>query len=66
MKSKKFDDGIKRVFTKNSDGTEDAVFSCKKCGALIDHSDKYGTWCTNNCGREEAKELYIKFMKLFK
>lgn len=31
--------------------------TCTECSEPIDHSDEYGMWCKNECGREDSKAV---------
>jgi ribosomal protein L37AE/L43A len=51
----------------NKDGNIEV--NCDICGKPITHTDKYGMWCEDECGREEAMKdmtkIFGKIEELF-
>lgn len=58
--------GIDIKKKEHKDGTCDVDVTCTVCGGPITHSDEYGMWCDNECGRErsiKAQEEYDGMLK---
>ena len=47
-----------------NNGNGDFSITCDICGKPITHTDKYGMWCEDKCGREEAKKKNSMFSYL--
>ena len=63
-KSKKTKSGAIGVISPAKGGGINIDIVCTECGKPLDHSDKYGMWCKNECGREESKDALALLEKM--
>lgn len=51
--------------SKTSQGINLSI-TCQVCGEPIEHTDRYGMFCKNKCGYDEAKKAYKLYDKMAK